>query len=997
MNKTLKILSVVFSVVLLLSGIAVFAALNMPVNAVDLTETNKWTDDEHKQFTYDGTPRDVEYDENYTGKYITVDGTKWYLISSADDLTKEKLGTTGGNFILTNSISMVRTGAVDATVGTIDGRGYTITFAEGSKQGLFNTFAGNVSNIKFEGTVALNNAHYGAIALWYNGGTITSVSTNVTVTYDNSNASHNGYVAGLVARTNNVTDAATGNDNGLYDTVFVNCTSGGSITCTSDSPKTSRLAGFVAMVQTDARTRFQGCTNTCDVNQPFNESNGTGGFVGISEANSSTSFDGCLNDGTIKGNRYAGGYVGHAIGRVTVWNCDNSGAITTTSTVEDGYAGGFIGRAQNGASITKSDNTGAISCTAQNAGGFVGGLLSGGTTSIKECNNSGKITGPGRLGGFVGRAIDSVTLNIENCSNTGDITGTGSESAGFVGTSWGSAKLSLTDCTNEGDVNTNTYTGGLVAASWGGTLTIEDSTNKGDIKSNSGEAGGLVGRSEATTIVTSSDNEGTVTAAGGNGGLTGGIIASIGKGNATITDCTNKASAKVVNNGTGDKKTGGIVGNVFLPDNTVSITGCKNYAQVTSAQRAGGIVGHVSHSTWNKIDGKGSLTISNCENAGAVKGTEGYIAGIIAFYESYSTGINVTVESCENSGAITATGYVGGIAGMAKGNITVNKCVNTGVITNNATTSSQSSGIVGRVTLGNGNTTAADTFTVNITNNANYGTINSGDASGGIIGCHNAPGTQNGATAVAIEVINVSNNFNSGKCGRATGTANEGLCGGIVNWSHLGGANASFKNNYTTAAANNNGYGTTTVSALQAASGEVAFKLGAAWGQTLGTDAYPVPGGATVYNVSLKATAEGNELAKTYSNTDAAKIIALANVGVEKRADVTGYRVLTTISAYDYEALVAAGVKFELGTIITADKYGVSTYEELKAAGKPYIVVNAINGAWYETSVSQYTFAGSLLNIKDTAMDYAVRGYIEIDGTIIYTDEVVVCYDGLAA
>ncbi len=55
----------------------------------------------------------------------------------------------------------------------------------------------------------------------------------------------------------------------------------------------------------------------------------------------------------------------------------------------------------------------------------------------------------------------------------------------------------------------------------------------------------------------------------------------------------------------------------------------------------------------------------------------------------------------------------------------------------------------------------------------------------------------------------------------------------------------------------------TTVTDEQLASGEVAYKLGTAWGQNIGTDDYPILGGAKVYQVNNCK----NEVAK-YSNTN---------------------------------------------------------------------------------------------------------------------------------
>ena len=63
--------------------------------------------------------------------------------------------------------------------------------------------------------------------------------------------------------------------------------------------------------------------------------------------------------------------------------------------------------------------------------------------------------------------------------------------------------------------------------------------------------------------------------------------------------------------------------------------------------------------------------------------------------------------------------------------------------------------------------------------------------------------------------------------------------------------------------ANANSAGTA-VTAAQMASGEVAYKLGNAYGQTIGTDAYPVLGGAKVYYGYLSCT----DSEKSYSNDE---------------------------------------------------------------------------------------------------------------------------------
>ena len=165
MKKTLKILSVIFCVALVLSGIAIFAALNTPVNAVELTETGSWKT-EGSVYTYKGTDYNVSTDSAFTGKYITVDETKWYLVSSADDFAKVS-GTTAANFIIAKDFSITTTGNTEnrqtLRLATIDGCGHTITVS--GSAGLFGNFSGKVTNLEIAGDISAAS-HTSAFAQW---------------------------------------------------------------------------------------------------------------------------------------------------------------------------------------------------------------------------------------------------------------------------------------------------------------------------------------------------------------------------------------------------------------------------------------------------------------------------------------------------------------------------------------------------------------------------------------------------------------------------------------------------------------------------------------------------------------------------------------------------------------------------------------------------------------------------------------------------------------
>jgi len=141
----------------------------------------------------------------------------------------------------------------------------------------------------------------------------------------------------------------------------------------------------------------------------------------------------------------------------------------------------------------------------------------------------------------------------------------------------------------------------------------------------------------------------------------------------------------------------GIVGYVFRNgsnEGKLQIVNCKNYASVTSLATsakgaAGGIVGVSNLYTFN-------VYITDSENYGNVSGYQ-YVGGILgSSYNKDGYTARTVIERCTNEGEIGAKVQdVGGIAGLAWFT-DITGCVNHGSITNKKTTSKNGGGICGR-------------------------------------------------------------------------------------------------------------------------------------------------------------------------------------------------------------------------------------------------------------------------------------------------------------
>jgi hypothetical protein len=217
-----------------------------------------------------------------------------------------------------------------------------------------------------------------------------------------------------------------------------------------------------------------------------------GGLVG-EQYGATSAVHNCDPEGTISGNNYVGGVVGQN-NRGTVKFCVNSATVNGSGT----DVGGVVGHNYDGGSVTALVhdclNTGTVTGSSDAVGGIVGKNTN--SSTIRQCYNTGTISGAGEVGGVLGKNGSSGVLEtsynsgsvfgtgdwvgglagynlngsiIRNCFNTGSVTGTGSGTlrfGGLVGVNTGQ----ISNCYSTGAVTGSSQMGGLVYYTTGGTV-----------------------------------------------------------------------------------------------------------------------------------------------------------------------------------------------------------------------------------------------------------------------------------------------------------------------------------------------------------------------------------------------------------------------------------------------------------------------------------------------------------------------------------------------
>lgn len=203
---------------------------------------------------------------------------------------------------------------------------------------------------------------------------------------------------------------------------------------------------------------------------------------------------------------------------------------------------------------------------------------------------------------------------------------------------------------------------------------------------------------------------------------------------------------------------------------------------------------------------RGLYINDNTRYTGLYKGLFGYVKGESEEAPALISGIEV-------DGQMHVFSNSGGIAGYARQFATIESCVNHVNITGD---NNNIGGIVGY----------AFAESVTVKDCCNTGNLKAAANCGGILGC-------NGTASVTVENV-----YNIGKV-NSVNPSTGGACVGSTT------AKNNVRNAYAVEAYKIND-GSVIVTDEQMASGEVAFALGAPFGQTIGTDAYPVLNGKEV-------------------------------------------------------------------------------------------------------------------------------------------------------
>ena len=150
--------------------------------------------------------------------------------------------------------------------------------------------------------------------------------------------------------------------------------------------------------------------------------------------------------GSVSGNGYVGGIVGHNTGNII--GCTNEATVSGT----DRDVGGIAG--YNGGTIENCSNNGSV----ENNASYTGGITGYNEGTVKGCNNQGNVSSTAHdIGGIVGRNLNSV----ENCSNTATVNGGSYSVGGVVGGNL-MTDNSVKNCCNTGQVIGEESVGGIV-------------------------------------------------------------------------------------------------------------------------------------------------------------------------------------------------------------------------------------------------------------------------------------------------------------------------------------------------------------------------------------------------------------------------------------------------------------------------------------------------------------------------------------------------------
>ena len=286
--------------------------------------------------------------------------------------------------------------------------------------------------------------------------------------------------------------------------------------------------------------------------------------------------------------------------------------------------------------------------------------------------------------------------------------------------------------TIEGAVDgTDAQTGALAAKSTDG-CNVEKVTNNANVTvsaaSLKGYGDGIYGAGFVAYITGTSTFKDCVN----NGSVTSetthvsGFVGFANDNDLTFTGCSNNG---LVKNEKAKTRTGGFVGvngkNKDGKNFTITLTDCKNTADITGGDQVGGLVG------WTMSN----VIVTNCSNSGKVVSTANYAGGLVSrpgddYTKTYADCAASVFTNCTNSGEVVS--FQSQAAGMASYVCTPIECIgctNSGKITTvDADGKGYAAGLIGKAAVG-----AAKHYVI-CTDCTNTGEMHGGQVGAGICG-----------------------------------------------------------------------------------------------------------------------------------------------------------------------------------------------------------------------------------------------------------------------
>ena len=242
----------------------------------------------------------------------------------------------------------------------------------------------------------------------------------------------------------------TGGIAGYAEGTFTNCTVSGSVTGKKDaagivsfismygsqnpitdchfSGTVTATAGIAAGIISSTNVNVLNCTNTGTITATTY----AGGIV----ASGNKVVNNCSNSGNVSGGYAVGGIIGYVTGGGEISECSNSGNVRSTNKAnwdntggEGSYAGGIVGRFYDFTGrIDDCINEGQVSGDYNYVGGIAGYIYVNNMT-LSNCENRGNvISSADCVGGVLGAAgvkEKNTVVLVKDCLNSGTVTGSG--------------------------------------------------------------------------------------------------------------------------------------------------------------------------------------------------------------------------------------------------------------------------------------------------------------------------------------------------------------------------------------------------------------------------------------------------------------------------------------------------------------------------------------------------------------------------------------------